>query len=334
MKHWIIIFTCLVSMMTTAYALEEEKIQGNWEGQFASVNNDVGELSAKVIADGNGLFHALVQIFTDNNPGPTVELPGKIEGEKVVLSGMVDVGPDMGGQYQVTAEIANDVFQGQFNGSPTCGRFTLHKVYKSSPTLDQQAPADAILLFDGKNFNAWQKSDGTPVSWKLVADNAMEVAAKGGNIITRQEFADHKLHIEFRTPFMPAQRGQSRGNSGVYVQGRYEVQVLDSYGLQALDNECGGIYKIAAPRVNACLPPTEWQTYDITFYAPRFDQGGTKTQNARITVQHNGITIHENLELPNPTGGAFKTPEVSTGPLMLQDHGNPVQFRNIWVVKL
>jgi len=127
---------------------------------------------------------------------------------------------------------------------------------------------------------------------------------------------------------------QSRGNSGVYVQGRYEVQVLDSFAEPPADNYCGGIYKIAAPLVNACLPPGEWQTYDITFYAPRYDDSGKKIKNAQITVYHNGTLIHDKLELPHPTPGGVSETEAKTGPLYLQNHGDAVQYRNIWVEPL
>lgn len=167
--------------------------------------------------------------------------------------------------------------------------------------------------------------------WLLLDSGVMEV--RNGNIISKRLFKDHTVHVEFRTPFMPEAREQARGNSGVYLQGRYEVQVLDSYGLEGRDNECGGIYKQAAPRVNMCAPPLQWQTYDIVFRAPRFDASGKKTDDARITVRHNGVLIHENLALPESTvagmGGDIREP----GPLYLQDHGNPVQYRNIWVVE-
>jgi hypothetical protein len=131
---------------------------------------------------------------------------------------------------------------------------------------------------------------------------------------------------------MPTARDQGRGNSGVYIQSRYEVQVLDSFGLEGEDNECGGIYSIAKPAVNMCLPPLAWQTYDIDFTAARYDEQGNKTKNARVTIKHNGVVIHDNLELPHGTPGRNAE---GPGPdaLFLQDHGNPVAFRNIWAVE-
>jgi len=175
--------------------------------------------------------------------------------------------------------------------------------------------------------------DDKKVKWRIV-DGAMEVKAGTGSIVTKRKFKDFKLHIEFRTPFMPDARGQGRGNSGVYLQGRYEVQVLDSYGLEGKDNECGGIYKVGAPLVNMCLPPGQWQTYDMTFRAPRFNAAGEKTGNAVVTVKHNGVTIHDERPIPGPTGGALDNNAAEPGGIYLQDHGNPVQFRNVWVVEL
>jgi hypothetical protein len=194
-------------------------------------------------------------------------------------------------------------------------------------------PAGAIVLFDGKSFDFWAKTDGkTPAGWKLVDGGAMQVNGTG-NIITREKFeGKFKLHVEFRVPYEPKSSGQGRGNSGVYVQGRYEVQVLDSYGLQSKNNDCGAIYGIAAPLVNACKAPTIWQSYDIDFTPPVYEDGKRKAW-PRMTVHQNGVKIHDNVEVTsaNTTAGLGGDP-ATLGPIMLQDHGNPVQFRKIWLV--
>jgi hypothetical protein len=176
------------------------------------------------------------------------------------------------------------------------------------------------VLFDGSNADAW--SNGHVDDRKLLA----------GGTKSNQKFGDFTLHVEFRTPFKPTARGQGRGNSGVYLQDRYEVQVLDSFGLKGENNECGGIYSKIKPRVNACFPPLSWQTYDIDFEAARFDADGKKTKNAVATVRHNGILIHDHVEIPGSTGGG-QPEKAEPGPIQLQGHGNPVFFRNIWIVE-
>ncbi len=170
--------------------------------------------------------------------------------------------------------------------------------------------------------------------WKLLEDGAVEIVPGTGSLITKKKFGDFRLHLEFRTPFMPEARGQARGNSGVYLQARYEIQVLDSYGLKGLDNECGGIYKVARPRINMCAPPLQWQTYDIEFHAPRFGADGRKNADAWVTVRHNGVVIHEKQPIPHPTGGGNGQESAEPGPILLQDHHNRVRYRNIWVLPL
>ncbi len=202
------------------------------------------------------------------------------------------------------------------------------------------APSDAkkTILFDGKDFAHFTHRDGKPVQWKLADDGAMEVSGKGGDIITKDPAPanDFVLHVEFMVPNLPPDvKGQARGNSGVYLLGRYEVQVLDSFGLTPTLGDCGAIYSIKVPDQNACKPPGEWQTYDITFHAPRWDMG-KKVQNAQISVIQNGVKIHEDVEIPKPTGSEI-APEGPGNPgpaLMLQDHGNPVRYRNIWMAPL
>lgn len=221
--------------------------------------------------------------------------------------------------------------------TPPYGDISDLKLAKPDDKVDaaRVAPqAGAVVLFDGKDLDQWVSVDGkSPAPWTLVDGGAVQV--RNGGIMTRQRFGGHfRLHVEFRVPYMPKATGQGRGNSGVYVQGRYEVQVLDSYGLKSQDNDCGGIYKVAAPRVNACKAPTVWQRYDIDFRAPVF-QDGKKVKPARISVVQNGVTIHEDVEIPidNTVAGMGGDPS-KPGPIMLQDHGNPVQYRNIWLVPL
>jgi len=182
---------------------------------------------------------------------------------------------------------------------------------------------------------SWQIIDPDSVDYRPkwdLEENVLRVKPGSGNLVSRQKFKDVFMHVEFRSPYMPGATGQKRGNSGVYIQGRYEIQVLDSYGLKGEDDECGGIYKVSRPRVNMCAPPLQWQTYDIEFIAPRFSSEGAKISHARITVRHNGVFIHENLELTGVTGGALDNRTDEPGGLMLQDHGDPVEFRNIWVI--
>ena len=197
------------------------------------------------------------------------------------------------------------------------------------------APDGATVLFNGKDLDNWTKTDGkSPPGWEILPDGVMQVKPGTGNIITKDKFdGAFKLHVEFRVPYLPDKHGQERGNSGVYVQGRYEVQVLDSYGLDAKPNDCGAIYEVAAPLVNACKAPTVWQSYDIEFTAAKCEDG-KKTAAPRITVYQNGIKIQDNTEITKDvTRAGLASDPCTPGPLMLQDHGAPVQFRNVWLVQ-
>jgi len=304
---------------------------GDWEGNWKLEDeSDSGPLVAQVIALGKDGYQANLSEEFDTGQEPFVVLEGKRDGAAVRFEGRAELSD--GGVLEIQAAIEGGKFNGSFEGD-AIGSFEMERAIRVSPTLGAEPPAGAIVLFNGKNFKQWKHTRKKPgadsVQWELLKGGAMEVKKGTGSIVTKKKFTDIKLHVEFRTPFMPDARGQGRGNSGVYLQERYEVQVLDSYGLEGKDNECGGIYKIGAPMVNMCAPPTQWQTYDITFYAP-----GAEKTNAQVTVVHNGVTIHDNISLPKPTGGALDSDVTKTGGIYLQDHGNPVQYRNIWLVEL
>ena len=207
---------------------------------------------------------------------------------------------------------------------------------KVTPGENNAPPSDAIILFDGKDLNEWTNGKGGKAKW-IVEDGAMTVKPKTGAIKTKQKFGDFQLHIEWRTPTEIVGEGQGRGNSGIFMMEKYELQVLDSYESVTYPNgQAGSMYKQSIPLVNACKGPGEWQTYDVIFMAPEFTEKGTLKSPARITVLHNGVLIQNNFELKGPTE-FNKIPMYwphEKGSLMLQDHGNPVSYRNIWVREL
>ena len=196
------------------------------------------------------------------------------------------------------------------------------------------APSDAIVLFNGKDFSKWQGAKGGDVKWKI-EDDYMETTTTGV-IRTRDEFGDFQLHLEFATPVKVVGSGQGRGNNGINIIGRYEVQVLDSYENKTYaDGQCGALYGQSPPLVNASKPPGQWQTYDIIFEAPRWDESGKLLKKAAISVIHNGLVLHHRKELLGRTGhrsiGNYDKPHPPKGFIELYEHGNPVRFRNIWI---
>ena len=288
------------------------KIQGEYLGK---VQMDMPTpFGVQIVALGGGKFLAVG--YFGGLPGEewrqaSVEAEGRLEGEIVEF-------PDPQGEGKGIWKNGELIIQN--SAGEEIGR--LAKIERKSPTLGQKPPEGAIVLFDGTSLDEWEKGRMTPDG--LLMEGA----------VSKRRFRDFFIHIEFCTPFQPYARGQARGNSGFYAQGRYEVQILDSFGLLPQKNDCGAIYGVAAPRVNMCLPPLSWQTYDIEFRAARFDENGKKIENARMTVRHNGVLIHDNVEIPGPTRAALiATESPEPGPVYLQDHGNPVRFRNIWVIE-
>jgi hypothetical protein len=214
--------------------------------------------------------------------------------------------------------------------------FQLLHTLRESPTLGAKPPDGALVLFDGKNQDHWvYRKDQSPAQWLLRDDGAMQVKPgdKLGDIVSKETFGSCTFHVELRLAFMPKAKEQARSNSGVYVQDRWEIQVLDSFGLTGEDNECGGVYHEFKPLVNMCYPPLSWQTYDVDFTAANYD-GGKKVEDAVITVKHNGVVIHDHVKLNKGPTGAGVDEDSAPHPIRLQDHGgDPVSYRNIWVVE-
>jgi hypothetical protein len=198
-------------------------------------------------------------------------------------------------------------------------------------------PSDAIVLFDGKDLSRWRGQNGEPARW-TIRDGYVEVVPGSGDITTKEGFGDVQLHIEWATPVVVKGEGQDRGNSGVFLMEQYEVQVLDSYDNKTyFHGQAGSVYKQHAPLVNASRKPGEWQTYDIVFHAPRFDEQGKVIDRARVTVLHNGVLVQNNAEIYGITYNdrpALYIAHDMNRPIRLQDHGNPMRFRNIWIRRL
>jgi hypothetical protein len=223
-------------------------------------------------------------------------------------------------------------------GDPTLTEYWNPEPKVVAPGKTQaDAPADAIVLFDGKDLSKWESEKGGDAKWK-VENGAMTVVSGAGNIKSKAQFGDCQLHIEWRTPAEVKGDGQGRGNSGVFFMERYELQVLDSYKNRTYSNgQAASIYKQHPPLVNASRGPGEWQTYDVIFTAPRFNEDSTVKSAARITVFHNGVLVQNNASLWGGTeyiGIPVYTKHADAGSFVLQDHGNPTSFRNIWVRKL
>lgn len=290
---------------------EDFSLQGEYVGYLAPPEREWQRVGLQVVALGHSKFEAV--LFAGGLPGAgwdgrTKEKFSGSHGETGTLLRGREKSVWLGsGQAAVIA-----------TGGRELG--TLALIHRESPTMGAAPPPGAVVLFDRNNTDQF-------TSGKLAPDGTLLAG-----VLTKMPVHDFYMHLEFRNPYMPLARGQGRGNSGVYIQQRYEVQILDSFGLDGANNECGGLYKLAAPSVNMCLPPLAWQTYDIWFTAARFAvDDKTKIAHARITVLHNGVPIHSHREITAKTGsGKAEGPE--DFPINLQDHGNPVTFRNIWLV--
>ncbi len=288
-------------------------LQGEYTG-VAKLEEEEKKIGVQVIALGQGKFRAVA--YQGGLPGDgwqgeeTHSVEGELKGDEVVFEKAGDPGKGILKNGKLAVVFGDKVI------------VELEKVERKSSTLGEKAPEGAIVLFDGTSAEAFEGG-------KLTEEKLLEQGCT-----SKQKFGSHKAHLEFRTPYQPEDQGQGRGNSGVYLQGRYECQILDSFGLSGEQNECGGLYSVDKPKLNMCFPPLAWQTYDIDYTAAVYE-GDKLVKNPRVTIKHNGVVIHDDVELPGErnTTAAPVAAGKEPGPLYLQDHGNPVRFRNIWVVE-
>ncbi|MCX8036534.1 MAG: DUF1080 domain-containing protein [Candidatus Sumerlaeia bacterium] len=308
----------------------EDTVMGMYQGTFTPHKGGASLATAKVVAEGNRNYRVVLEVMPDGDAKPlSVELRGRIPSRLLALirgSTLRLASKDR----KWTGALCGNVLKVRGEGGEA-GWFSLYRLEPKSPTEGAKPPQGAVVLLPYEPGKPTNLDEWTNKSWKILPDGSVEVF-KGENRTLRL-FGDCQLHVEFMTPYEPLGRGQGRGNSGVYLQNLYEVQVLDSFGLPSKDNECGGLYSISAPKMIASFPPLRWQTYDITFRAPRFNADGSVGQYPRITVVHNGIEIQKDVELKRDTENRKKAP-VAKGPIKLQDHGHPVRYRNMWLVEL
>ena len=289
-------------------------IQGEYEGKVEG-----GKAGAQVIALGDGKFDVVGYPGGLPGAGWNGDKDNRVRGKGQTSDGKTSFEMENGLKVSLVDAGSGKVMHVTSDGEKVG---TLERVVRKSPTLGMRPPEGAVILFDGKDHGA--------DLWK--GGRVSEDGFLMEGCTSKETFGDFKIHFEFRTPYKPKARGQGRGNSGFYAHGRYEVQVLDSFGLEGHHNECGGIYSTKAPAFNMCFPPLTWQTYDVDFTAAKFENG-KKVANAKMTVHHNGILIHDETVCDHATTASPMKEGPDPGPVFFQNHGNPVRFNNVWVVK-
>lgn len=338
MKHrpirsWIplALLALLGSVPTLAQSFEPgDIVMGDYEGVWTSHDGQKGRAIAQIRSLADNAYDGFVMLergrktvaifrlaTLDPNSAGNINLQGATIANRK--------GGELFPKIEARGQIRDGRLTGIISGDLGNGAFDTKRFHKTSPSEGARPPANGLLLFDGKDTSAFKD-----FNWKLTADGAMQ--AQQANLNTRDRFSNYRLHLEFRTPFLPRELGQGRGNSGVFLQSIYEVQVLDSFGIYPLQSgDCGGLYGVKEPRGNACLPPGRWQTYDITYREVK-EKGRVYPT---VTLIHNGVVVIDRVRIPEsmigkgPGGG-----NPDGGFLLLQYHNNPVQFRNIWVQPL
>jgi hypothetical protein len=316
-------------MLAVEQMRAEDLFMGEYEGTFHADRSQKTRATAKVIAEGPAYYRVVLQAepLMPGEPTAQFEIYGVRQGASVNLFGRANAA-NWHGRIADDRLVADPGYYGM--------AIDLKKTTRKSPREGLQQPGDAVVLLPfapgtAPDTSAWQGG-----KWKPQADGSLQCDPGKGSIVTRQSFGDIKLHVEFWLPLMADSFGQGRANSGVIINNMYEVQVLDSFGLVPSMGDCGAVYDHARPRVNASLPPEQWQTYDIVFRAPRIKEG-TVQEKARVSVELNGVKIQDNVAIEGATAGhePGKPPaNAATGPLQLQDHGNLVRYRNVWLVEL
>jgi len=304
----------------------DDKFVGEYVGPFTSSAGKKADGLAKVYArmSRKGLSYRAVLYAVESGliekavvrPDAKVlfrtEVTGSAEGARMVLKG--------GGW-------SGSVEAGRLTAEGKAGRLELRSLVRRSPTELARPPAGAIVLLPYKAGKLTSLDEWTNKRWALLSDGSMMVT--GGDNNTKRRFSRFKLHLEFRIPAL----GRGSGNSGVYILDRYEIQVLDSFGRKPSRGGCASVYQTFPAAANACLPAGRWQTFDITFRGPKME-GGKAVRLPKVTVVHNGVTVHKDVDVPHATGNARGRGHAETGPIRLQDHGSPVRYRNIWIVEL
>lgn len=331
MKHsvkWMFITTSLITGLGRGWA--QDAFMGEYEGTYRADRGQSSKATAKVIAEGPAYYRVVLQAEPLKSGQPTAqfEIYGVRQGTRVNLFGRAN-SEMWGGSIVGDRLVANPGYYGM--------SLELRKTVRRSPTEGARPPAGAVVLLP---FEAGQVPDtsawnGGP--WRPMDDGSLQCRPGKGSITSKQSFHDMKLHLEFWLPLMAESFGQGRANSGVYLNNLYEIQVLDSFGLVPSAGDCAAIYDQTAPSVSANLPPEHWQTYDITFRAPRMNADGSVKERSRVTVEFNGIKVQDNTPIIGATVGhePGKPPaNVASGPLQLQDHGNLIRYRNIWLTEL
>ncbi|MHC4084526.1 MAG: 3-keto-disaccharide hydrolase [Planctomycetota bacterium] len=312
------LLVCLSGIICLSNNLFAKAFMGEYEGTFYPDKKFKMNATADVVAEGDGNYRIVIDAKSDNpaQEGAFIEIYGKKAGSEVTIK-------DRAGGYEWKGEIKD----GKLNVRGHYGlHFELKKIESKSPRAGAEPPPNAVILLPYKAGKKPDMSGWTNQQWKALDNGSMQIVKGKGSNRTRQQFSDIKqLHVEFKLPLEPKGRGQGRANSGVYLLDAYEVQVLDSFGIVHTSGDCGGLYNVARAKVNACLPPGTWQTYDISFRAARLD-GRKVIEQPRITVWHNGEKIHGDVPIP-------KKRHRTKGPIQLQDHKHDIEFRNIWLVE-